>query len=259
MIHVYVNPLNPGSFLAACGLMDLVALHDPHVLGVFAPAPGVPPSPSRMQFTLTTNVSLANVLGDLSKATFTLLDTSTDPTFQIVAPRPLTLNWFRRPEARFLKAWGGNMVAAKIVTAMAREVGKPQYHHPDLFQQRAVLRDGAKPVASFIYDAEKGTSYANLDVGFSADAAGIRATTAVAMELLCFIGLQRACPVRDTRPGRSTFSSYHTWDVPLPATLRPAAMAGVLPACTARFSFEAFMRTEYLKLFRPARMFPITR
>jgi CRISPR-associated protein Csb3 len=82
-------------------------------------------------------------------------------------------------------------------------------------------------------------------VGFAANDLGMTTIASPAVEFLCLVGLQRVRPVPSGKP---RIFDYHTWALPLPPQVAPAAAAGLLSAVGARgYRFESWFRTGQRK------------
>jgi CRISPR-associated protein Csb3 len=108
----------------------------------------------------------------------------------------------------------------------------------------------------FNFDSDLGGQGSALDIGFSFDplagsaATRIEGTCKPALELLCFVGLQRFRPREIS--GQNRFV-YTAWNTPLLPSVASAVVCGAVNVDDeSRYEFKLLYRTKYLKSFLPA-------
>ncbi len=109
--------------------------------------------------------------------------------------------------------------------------------------KRRGKRKAKTKVEPFYFDSRHSANALPLDIGFSPNKLGMESKAFPAVELLCLIGLQRCRPnPTDT----SLVFEYFTWSMPLPVSVLPAAVSGLLgQGCGYRF--ENAYRTDQRK------------
>jgi CRISPR-associated protein Csb3 len=171
----------------------------------------------------------------------------------IVGPVAFRIDWFCNDFAggsRF-KTWAGQQSVLDIAKAMhGGMAGATKESGSSLWNN---VRGIGLP---FNFDSDLGGQGSALDIGFSFDPlAGSEATRIEgmckpALELLCFIGLQRFRPREIPRENRFV---YTAWSVPvLPFVASAVACDAVDVGDKSRFEFKMLYRTKYLKSFLPA-------
>lgn len=101
-------------------------------------------------------------------------------------------------------------------------------------------KDKAEP---FYFDSRHGANALPLDIGFSPNELGMESKAFPAVELLCLIGLQRCRPNLTDAP---LVFEYFTWSIPLPVSVLPAAVSGLLGQPFG-YRFENAYRTDQRK------------
>lgn len=275
-ITIPVDLTNPGQFFACCGLLELADRLWPGAEGWF----------ERDHFCLAASGSLESILQLIGDSTVTntmsaaqhnrLEELSSmsrrareqtpgleDEKKTLEALRresPIVLNgkvtfridWFCDDFAggsRF-KTWAGQQSVLNIVQAMHEGISTARIASGD---------DLWKPVHNiglpFNFDSDLGGQGSGIDIGFVFDALAGNETTRIevackpALELLCFIGLQRFRP-RELA-GQNRFV-YVAWNVPLNPSVAPPVVSQAVATSGAAFAFALLYRTEYLKSFLPA-------
>ncbi len=249
-ISIPLDPLNPGHYFACCGLFELASRLDSKTLAWFAH------ENNQWCFKLANTPPLAELLAQITAAPITVLDSSdaTASPVSVGSPFNLRLDWWKTASraTSSLKVWAGTMEAPRIVRAMQKAV-KSGDGEKLLFAIRIAydVVDGTKKVEPFYFDANRGPNSDSRDVGFSANDLSLETLASPAVELLTLIGLQRAIP----RPVGDRLFDYHLWTAPLPISLIPAAVNGLLPDSQKHaFRFESWYRTSQKKhkAFLPA-------
>lgn len=239
-IRIHVDPTNPGQFFACCGLLELAERLWGFAEGWFeaeafhirtedssACLPRLLETVRNFQLSECSDTSLAED-GDQEE------EDSEDETgsLTIVSPISIRLDWW---EDKSIKPWAGSMQENKIFLAMCNAID-PQCTDP--FDQGGVVFDPqlppspgkkhgakAKKREPFYFDARRGASALPIDVGFSTDALGISTVAHPVVEALCLIGLQRCRPKPTETP---RVFDYYTWRTPLPISIVPAAVSGLI-------------------------------
>jgi CRISPR-associated endonuclease/helicase Cas3 len=140
------------------------------------------------------------------------------------------------------------MESFRIARAMQRTMKASVFSSEQLLDCGMVAYDADDPekkVEPFYFDARRGPNAHSRDVGFSPNDLGLTTIASPAVELLCFIGLQRVRPVS---AGMPRIFDYHVWTQPLPIALASVAAAGLLPSSvTHGYRFESWFRTGQRK------------
>jgi hypothetical protein len=241
-LSVRVDVTNPGQFFACCGLLELASRLSVDAQGWF----------ENGDFCIRRGSSLEELVNQIRRASLQALDAedATASPISIGHPFDLRVDWWKFADRSTLalKLWAGRMESCRIARAMQLALAAPEFLSKDLLNIGAIAydpNDTANKVEPFYFDARRGPNAHSRDVGFSADAMGMTTTASPAVELLCLIGLQRCRPVPTGRP---RVFDYHIWSRPLPPTLLPAAIAGLLPGISTRgYRFESWFRTSQKK------------
>lgn len=251
-IRVTVDPMNPGQFLACCGLIELANRLWRGAEGWF----------SGTEFLVAplcgSGGSLEELIGALLNAELVPLtkDEPTTSPLLLGGNFSLRLDWWNDDQAggATFKTWAGQQKVVSIAKAMHQALSRAIPLGTNLFSLAEVIPDPDDPrksVAPFYFDARRAAGAQNLDIGFSTDAQRIDTLSFPSVEFLCLIGLQRFRP-KDN--GDRTFS-YQTWTQHTP--LEPGIAAAV--ACgsvhmpgSQTYLFRMLFRTKYLKGFLPA-------
>lgn len=278
---VAVNLANPGQFFACCGLLELADRIWPGTEGWFEQGHFLMSGPPECSLsTLMDKLTASTVtnamtpaqnrrLEELSsmkkkerEATSGLEDEKKDlEALRRESPIVLTgaidfqIHWFYDdPSAgtRF-KTWAGQQSVLDIARAMHRGVvSATQESSSSLWRS---VRGVGLP---FNFDSDLGGQGSALDIGFSFDPlAGsevtrIEGTCRPALELLCFVGLQRFRP-REIRGNRFV---YTAWNIALlPSVASAVACGAVETGNELSHEFRLLYRTKYLKSFLPATPF----
>jgi CRISPR-associated protein Csb3 len=171
--------------------------------------------------------------------------------------RSLRLDWWHDEMSggKELKVWAGTMESVRIARAMQHALRDERFHAPGLFNVGVVTYDpdnSRKKVEPFYFDARRGPNAHSRDVGFSPNDLQMTTIAFPAVEILCLVGLQRCLPAKTNRP---RVFEYYTWATPLPTSLIPVAVCGLLPENDRRgYRFENWYRTgqKKHKAFRSA-------
>jgi CRISPR-associated protein Csb3 len=277
-IEIPVDLTNPGQFFACCGLLELADRlwskpdQPPTVLGWFDndrfhldcghSLAELLQSVSSLSVANTMTAALLARLEELSsfsKKQRADIDGADDEKKALESLRrelPIVLSdtirfvidWFADDFAggsRF-KTWAGQQSVLDITQAM-----------------HGVMSDIDGPWSSrrgiglpFNFDSDLGGQGSALDIGFSFDPLAaseltrIEGTCRPALELFCFVGLQRFRPREISGANRFVYSA---WCHPLTANIASAVTCGsiAMPG-DARYEFKLLYRTKYLKSFLPA-------
>jgi CRISPR-associated protein Csb3 len=163
------------------------------------------------------------------------------------------IDWFCDDYAggsRF-KTWAGQQSVLDIARAMHGGMAGA------IEESSLALWNNARGVGlPFNFDSDLGGQGSALDIGFSFDPlAGSEATRIEgpckpALELLCFVGLQRFRPREIPRENRFVFAA---WRSPLSPSVASAVACGAVNVNDALLrEFKLLYRTKYLKSFLPA-------
>jgi CRISPR-associated protein Csb3 len=233
VVRVRVSPLNPGEFLACCGLLELADRLSGNAEAWFEAG----------AFVLRTRGSLSAILDALlakQAAELTTLDNGLEvkpliaPLRLDIAGRALVLDaWMsiRVDKGEVVAAanppwnfWSGQQTSLRIWTSLRQALMDQRAQlaaagDEALFAQRVPL--------SGRFGFDPGAAWNALDVGFSPNEHRIEVASSPAVELLAAVGLQRFRP--DVSKDRSSFV-YGAWRSPL------GVQAAALAAC-GRFDF----------------------
>jgi CRISPR-associated protein Csb3 len=249
-IRISVDPANPGQFFACCGLLELASRLWGGARGEFA----------QREFCICGGGELAELIDCVCRAELCQLDASDDTSSPIEIGMPfrkLRLDWWQdeRAGGRELKVWAGTMESMRIARAMQHAMRHASFHGPGLFDVGVIAYDpdhSEKKVEPFYFDARRGPNAHSRDIGFSPNDLQMTTTAFPAVEFFCLAGLQRCLPSRTSQP---RVFAYFTWSTPLPPSLLPAAVSGLLPdAGQVGYRFENWYRTgqKKHKAFRSA-------
>lgn len=240
--RVRVDVTNPGQFFACCGLFELASRLNPDAQAWF----------DDVGFNVMSAPSLAAVVHRLCNVDLVQIDKDdkTASPIQISEPFSLRLDWWKSQDRANsdLKVWAGTMESFRIARAMQNAMRAESFTAEDLLDVCMVAYDPDEPtkkVEPFYFDARRGPNAHSRDVGFAPNDLSLTTIASPAVELLCLIGLQRTRPVRTAAP---RMFDYHTWATPIPASLAPATVAGLLPNLSGRrYRFESWFRTGQRK------------
>lgn len=257
-VTIAVNPANPGHYFACCGLLELAAR-------LFANNTSVPAhgwfeqdSMSReWRFNLANTPPLRDILEKITAAEITALDSDdgTASPLHIGIPFNVRLDWWKTAarDTAALKVWAGTMECPRIARAMQAAVktaaGEADFALENVLFDARIAYDTQNPaskVEPFYFDAIRGPNAHSRDVGFSANDLGLKTLASPAVELLTLVGLQRSTPAPAPEIARNF--DYHLWANPLPISLLPAAVNGLLPDNPlSTLRFESWFRTGQRK------------
>lgn len=240
--RVRVDVTNPGQFFACCGLFELASRVNAEAQAWFEDS----------HFVVSSAPSLADLVQSIRDVDLlqTDQDDKTASPIEIAAPFSLRLDWWKSRDRADsdLKVWAGTMDSFRIARAMQNALRADAFSEDHILDVCMVAYDPDDPtkkVEPFYFDARRGPNAHSRDVGFAPNDLGLTTIACPAVELLCLIGLQRTRPVRTAQP---RVFDYHTWPNPLPASLTPAAVAGLLPnLCGPGYRFESWFRTGQRK------------
>lgn len=277
-ITIPVDLTNPGQFFACCGLLELADRLWPGAEGWF--------EGGAFNIRGTASLSLASLIKTIEKTTVTNTMSPTDrarmETLSAMGRKqreaenledemkaleslrrelPIILqsdvsfviDWFCDEYAGGirLKTWAGQQSVLDISQAMHGGLVALGIAGPEGLWRG--LRGIGLP---FNFDSDLGSQGSALDVGFSFDplaaseSTHIQGTSRPALELLCFIGLQRFRPLEIKGENRFVYSA---WTIPAPASIASAlANTSVRVGAPPIFEFALLYRTRYLKSFLPA-------
>lgn len=241
-IRIRVDAKNPGQFFACCGLLELAGRLKPGATACF----------EKTEFVITEGPTLETLVARIVAARLEKLDPedTTASPIRVSDPFELRLDWWKVGDktSSDLKVWAGTMESFRIARAMQQAMHAPEFSTAEMLNAGTVAFDPDDPekkVEPFYFDARRGPNAHSRDVGFAPNDLGMTTIASPAVELLCLIGLQRVRPVP---VGKPRIFEYHTWSLPLPPELAPAATAGLLPDPEARgYRFESWFRTGQRK------------
>jgi len=257
-ISIRVNVANPGHYFACCGLFEFAAALAPDARAWFAG--------NGMTFHIAdTGFSLKDLLEKITAAEVTALnaDDTTASPLKIGVPFNFRLDWWKTAarDTAALKVWAGTMECPRIARAMQAAVktatAAADFVHEKLLLDTRIAYDPDYPdnkVEPFYFDANRGPNAHSRDVGFAANDLKLETLAAPAVELLMLVGLQRVTPAPVSDMPRNF--DYRLWTHPLPVSLLPAAVNGLLPDNSrSTLRFESWFRTGQRnhKAFRTAR------
>jgi CRISPR-associated protein Csb3 len=244
-----LDPLNPGHYFACCGLFELASRLAPEVLAWFEQKDG------QWYFHLAHTPPLADLLSQITAAEITRLTLDdADPPLSLGDPFNVRLDWWKNTNRNTssLQAWKCDpRTCAYVISRSMQTTVNPEDGENLFFSTRVAydMTDSAKKVEPFYFDANRAPNSVARDVGFSCNDLKLKTPAAPAVELLTLIGLQRAIP----RPSGIRLFDFHLWTEPLPISLIPAAVNGLLPDSRKHaYRFESLKRSDYLKAFLPA-------
>jgi CRISPR-associated protein Csb3 len=240
---VRVDVCNPGQFFACCALLELAGRLQPTALGWFESG----------LFKVRQGPSLEELHRLVTGTELRAVDPedSTASPIHFGGRFGLRIDWWKAEDslARGLKTWAGTMESFRIARGMRAAMCDMRFASEGLLDVGLVAydpEDKEKKVEPFYFDARRGPNAHSRDVGFAPNDLKMTTLAFPAVEFLCLVGLQRAKPV-PVRDMPRVFD-YHTWTKPLPVTLLPVAVAGLVPGCAgAGYRFESWFRTSQRK------------
>lgn len=252
--HVDVDPLNPGEFLACCGLLEVADRLAPGAEGWF----------DDCGFTVRSGVPLPDIVRALIREPaeeVTALDDGV-PVAPLIAP--LIVKLAEEPRAtlrldawmalrvergkvvagpnRPWNFWSGQQTSLRIWRALRQALQQQVANGGDLLGTGLFSRRVPLP-GRFGFDP--GAAWTALDVGFSPNEQNIPVASSPAVELLAAVGLQRFRPL--VSEDRETFR-YSTWTAPLAPCVAAAACAGLLASGGRSFRGFVVSRGSYAAL-----------
>lgn len=276
-ITIPVDLTNPGQFFACCGLLEVASRIDQHAEAWF----------DSDRFKLASTCTSSSILETISQSTIantmslaqrTRLDELSamskrqregttgleeekksleslrrELPIALIGKVPFQIDWFCDDFAggsRF-KTWAGQQSVLDITQAMHEGIRTAKIDSADSLWKS--VRGVGLP---FNFDSDLGGQGSALDIGFSFDPLAGSETTRIegtckpALELLCFIGLQRFRPLE--LKGENRFV-YAAWSTPLAVSIASSfASTAVSVGPRTTFEFPLLYRTKYLKSFLPA-------
>ena len=278
-ITVEVDVTNPGQFFACCGLLELADRLWPGAEGWFDEdqffLAGHPECSLR---TLLGNLAasiVSNTMTPVQNARLEELSAMTkkqretipglanekksldslrrELPIMLAGTIAFRIDWFRDEFAsgsRF-KTWAGQQSVLDIARAMHSGMVSA------MKAPESSLWHNARGIGvPFNFDSDLGGQGSALDIGFSFDplagsaATRIEGTCKPALELLCFVGLQRFRPREIPRQNRFV---YTAWNTPLLPSVASAVVCGAVNVDDkSLYEFKLLYRTKYLKSFLPS-------
>jgi CRISPR-associated protein Csx14 len=240
-ITVTVDVTNPGQFFACCGLLELADRLWPGAEGWF----------EGDCFGVMCQGDLATLLTAAVEARVDQLvpDDEMASPMRLGGAFGLTLDWWHDElvGGKTLKVWAGSMRGVRIARAMQHAISNaPEPGHIlDYGVPVFDADDRGKKVEPYYFDSRRGWNAQSLDIGFAPDSFNMTTVAFPGVEFFCLVGLQRFRAVPTDQ--RRVFI-YHTWNVPLPIALAPAAAVGALPGVRSTpYRFENAFRTDQKK------------
>ena len=240
---VRVDPTNPGQFFACCGLLELAD----RLLG------GAEGWFDRRQFGIRADGDLPGLIRAIAAIELSQVDpgdNTSSPIEMNLPRRPLRLDWWLddRSGGKELKVWAGTMESVRIALAMQFAMRDDRFVSEALLDQGCIAYDPddlKKKVEPYYFDVRRGPNAHSRDVGFSPNDLSMTTTAFPAVEFLALVGLQRCRPARTDQP---RVFDYHTWAIPIPTSLIPPAVCGLLTHSGRRgYRFENWYRTGQRK------------
>jgi CRISPR-associated protein Csb3 len=281
-IKIPVDLTNPGQFFACCGLLELADRLWPGAEGWFEDAVFcIATTHSLLLSDLCKVVSESRVINTMAPAqnarrqalsALSKKEREKQPGLEdekkaLEALRreepivfegtiPFRIDWFHDDSAggsRF-KTWAGQQSVLDIAQAMHE--GMKSIDDLD----ESTLWNTARGIGlPFNFDSDLGGQGSALDIGFSFDPLAASEATRIggscrpALELFCFIGLQRFRP-REVRDDNRFV--YTAWNQPLSPVVAAAVASNTVQLSPApAYEFRLLYRTRYLKSFLPAQPF----
>ncbi len=256
---------NPGHFFACCGLFELASCLAPDVLAYFKQDTGT----KQWRFLITGAVeknrsilTLSSLLTRISETEITAIEPADVKMTALGFGNPfnMVVDWWRYEGGPIgkLKPWAGQMSVFSIANDMKQALKKEIAYHAGNLENILFVPSVANAGQPYYFDANYAVNAQSQDVGFSVDKLGkggfkLKTVTMPAVELLCLIGLERARPLLSVdEKGKERFYDYRVWDTPLPSSLIPAVIAGVLPINHQRLRFSNPSRARDYRAFMPA-------
>jgi CRISPR-associated protein Csb3 len=278
-IAIPVDLANPGQFFACCGLLELADRLWPGTEGRFDSGNflmvGPPECSLRAVLNKLAESTVANTMTSVENARLKELSSMTKKQREAIPgmedekrsleslrrERPIVLSgaiefrvdWFDDEfsgGSRF-KTWAGQQSVLDIAKAMHRSITRA------LDESDSSLWGYTRGIGlPFNFDSDLGSQGSALDVGFSFDPLAGSESTRIegscrpALELLCFIGLQRFRPKEIPRKNRFV---YTAWSGALSPPVASAIACGAVDVGDGlSYEFKLLYRTKYLKSFLPA-------
>ncbi len=253
-IKIAVDLTNPGQFFACCGLLELADRLWPGTKGWFDSAYFCITCPDggsiRLLLQAITRSTISNTMSGSQSARLDDLSAMSKKQREVTpgledekkaleslrreapivlkGPIAFCIDWYRDESSggsRF-KTWAGQQSVLDIARAMHR--GMADAHSGSDLSLWNNVRGIGLP---FNFDSDLGGQGSALDIGFSFDPLAGSETTRIqgtcrpALELLCFIGLQRFRPREIPRKNRFI---YATWNIPLLPSVASAVACGAV-------------------------------
>jgi CRISPR-associated protein Csb3 len=281
-IKIPVDLTNPGQFFACCGLLELadrlwpgaqawfeeslfqLTIADAEISQPFTQLIHAIGSAALGNTMTAAQIDRLEQLGAMSKLQRgdtpgleeelkQLESLRRDEPILLGQPIQLRIDWFCDDDSggsRF-KTWAGRQSVLDIASSMKKGIVQAN------IESESMLWSNARGIGlPFNFDSDLGSQGSALDVGFSfdplasTDATRIQVTCRPALELLCFVGLQRFRPREIPRQNRFV---YTAWQTPLPPQVAaPVACGAVTLGDESHYEFKLLYRTKYLKSFLPA-------
>ncbi len=188
-ITVHVDVTNPGQFFGCCGLLELAHRLWPDVKAWF--------HPKLSTFGISAPDDSTKRPDLVDELRGCVISETENGTIQVGQPFGFALDWWETndDDLKPLKIWAGQQKPHKIVCAAQNAL--PETTEVALLDRGSVMREQdrqgkSKKVEPFYFDARRFAPA--LDVGFSLDTHDAETIAHPAVELLCFIGLQRFRP-----------------------------------------------------------------
>ena len=278
-IAVPLNPANPGQFFACCGLLELAdrlwsgteGWFDRGHFFMLVPREYtlrtlldqlaqftvsntmMPAQNARLEELSSMNQREREETPGLKEEKKALDSIRRESPIVLTGAIELRIDWFRDEYsggARY-KTWAGQQSVVEIAGEMHRGAVRATQESDSLLW--GPVRGIGLP---FYFDSDLGSQGSALDVGFSFDPLAGNEGTRIevpcrpALELLCFIALQRFRPREIPRENRFV---YTAWSRALSPSIASAVACGAVDHGDGMsHEFRLLYRTKYLKSFLPA-------
>lgn len=252
-VSLALDPKNPGHYFACCGLFELTSRLHPEATAHF----------DGDRFIIHAPTTLAALFEMITSAEIKDVDDSDKPLTPIrIATLSLYLDWWRYEGGGIgkLKTWAGQMSVCGIANDMRQAIVKEIVCPDCRLDQILFCCSQVNAGQPYYFDANYAVNAQAQDVGFSIDKLGkggvnIIPATRPAVEFLCLIGLQRARPLLAVNEkGKERLYDYNTWEKPIPVSLVPAAVAGLLSHNGKHYRFANPSRAKDYRAFMPANL-----
>jgi len=281
IIHLNIDPLNPGKFFACCGLLELAdrlwdgaegwfdedgksfcirTMQMHHNISSFILIDNV--ARSRLINTMTPEQLLRrdelSAISGKQRAMSPSLEAEKkrldslwrDEPILLLEPFNLLIDWFVNEQtgSNIFKTWAGQQSVIDIARSMKKPIEGRDWSNVSSKEWLSwTTNNNAVP---FNFDSDLGGVGSDRDVGFSFDPLKIQVQTRPMIEFFAFVGLQRFHPMI---VGDKNIYRYSLWFEPMAPEVAAVATCGLLELQRSKiFEFRLLYRTKYLKSFLPS-------